>query len=80
LPEEKAGARVHGDVARLDDEVVLRHDDQLAPDDEEVDANVSRGRVATDQPGVADDDPFDVGRMDYRSGGTSRAESRALDG
>ena len=60
LPEEKPGARVHGDVARLDDELIFGDDDQLASNDEEVDANVFRGCIATDQPGVRDDDPIAV--------------------
>ena len=67
LPKEKTAARVDTDIARLDDEAIFRHDDQIAADDEEVDGDVVLRRVATRQPHVQDDDPLGVGGLRDRS-------------
>jgi hypothetical protein len=75
----KTGARVHGDVTGLDDEVVLGHHGQLAADDEKVDAHVFHGGGAANQLDVRDDDPLgvDVGGIDSGSDCRGRQQEDA---
>jgi hypothetical protein len=72
LPEEKAAVRVHSGIARLDDELIFCHNGQPAVSNENIDGSILSSRVAPDQPGVRDDDPFGlrgIGSRSYRAGG-----------